>query len=1083
MVSPKDFYKSTHPDYFSDTEVEEVTEIDRSLLEYHLNSLTSRSQEADFELFARRLCEKEICPNLLPTTGPTGGGDSKADSETFPVADSLALKWYGGIAREASEERWAFAFSAKADWLPKVKSDIKKIAETGRGYSKAIFVTNQAIAARNRAKAEDDLKAQYGLDVRILDRTWILERTFAGRHERLAVEELKVTGIVRRDVRPGPVDSSRIAELEALEARIAETIGSGRFGSHLVDDALEAADLCRCLERPRTEVEGSYVRADRLAVKCGSGRQKVEAAYQWAWTLFWWFEDLPSVIAQYEVVEDRARGSENIYDLERLDNLWTILFVRVMQGEGIALWMEERTSVLQESLTRLSLDESRPSTALQAKSFLLKEELMRLLLEDDDPSPALDGLREVIEATEGLVGFPVKPLAKMISFIGARVGDSDAYDSLLEKLVDVESRRESEIRAARLLLTRGNQLMDQQRLTKAITTVGRALARLYKHETRRDIVKALFLCGFAYERLGLLWAARGTYLSGASIAANDFWTYGTVSQGFADCANRLKWVELRLGRFPHLLSWHELDMVIRSAENNDTREEGTGADAMFDGLAARLILRVPPELHSKLGALPQTLDRLGLYASASSVLFLLGHKERMEELVADEAAPEEVAEKIWNLSADVPLAAQPQLCEGNRTSLSTKILGCKIVADCSTEPPCIEVAETIFAILESMLSTSAIERAFATEPEVTIDVDIGIPANGFFSIEAQERLGRSHFIVRCLARNPYELVGEDREKFRDEAFTMSLTIFPHIAQFRDFERDLESLFKDEQVADRASAFAGTVGSVRNVLGGAPKFRIRDWTDSEAVFDMIRSEPWRPASGATPDETPRSSPPRMGKGEAPPGLFDYERVSHEQITVMSPIRQRLWDRAKWSAVVFMRFPDESAPPVLGIVFGERSAGLEIFQAWRSEFGETDEGRALRIAIVRGIDSKKPHAYRVLVGGNFQGDVGANNITMVVQRINLMDATTPVNLNGFVASYGVHGRFLLAPAFMGSRGPMPDFEHAIGIYELTVRNAWEIGLNDPDIAGVHADDDVIVPPGIETPPVKEVQAWKRKNGKDD
>ena len=51
--------------------------------------------------FARGLAERLICPNLLPHTGPTGGGDSKVDSETVPVADTLTLGWYSGIGREA----------------------------------------------------------------------------------------------------------------------------------------------------------------------------------------------------------------------------------------------------------------------------------------------------------------------------------------------------------------------------------------------------------------------------------------------------------------------------------------------------------------------------------------------------------------------------------------------------------------------------------------------------------------------------------------------------------------------------------------------------------------------------------------------------------------------------------------------------------------------------------------------------------------------------------------------------------------------------------------------------------------------
>ena len=124
--SPKAFLKARRPERFSDSVVQEVAELDRSLLEYHLDSLTSRGQETDFERFARRLCEREICPNLLPQTGPTGGGDSKVDFETYPVTDRLALAWYVGVDSGASHERWAFAFSAKEDWRPKVRSDVAK---------------------------------------------------------------------------------------------------------------------------------------------------------------------------------------------------------------------------------------------------------------------------------------------------------------------------------------------------------------------------------------------------------------------------------------------------------------------------------------------------------------------------------------------------------------------------------------------------------------------------------------------------------------------------------------------------------------------------------------------------------------------------------------------------------------------------------------------------------------------------------------------------------------------------------------------------------------------------------------------
>jgi hypothetical protein len=56
--------------------------------------LSIRVQELlEFEHFCRRLAEKELCPNLLPHTGPTGGGDSKVDAETYPVAEQVSLRW------------------------------------------------------------------------------------------------------------------------------------------------------------------------------------------------------------------------------------------------------------------------------------------------------------------------------------------------------------------------------------------------------------------------------------------------------------------------------------------------------------------------------------------------------------------------------------------------------------------------------------------------------------------------------------------------------------------------------------------------------------------------------------------------------------------------------------------------------------------------------------------------------------------------------------------------------------------------------------------------------------------------------
>jgi len=62
------FMKKLRPEYYSDTEDRVKYILDAPNLEYHLESITSRNQTHDFEIFCRKLCERTICPNLRAHT-------------------------------------------------------------------------------------------------------------------------------------------------------------------------------------------------------------------------------------------------------------------------------------------------------------------------------------------------------------------------------------------------------------------------------------------------------------------------------------------------------------------------------------------------------------------------------------------------------------------------------------------------------------------------------------------------------------------------------------------------------------------------------------------------------------------------------------------------------------------------------------------------------------------------------------------------------------------------------------------------------------------------------------------------------
>ena len=171
IPNPREFMRARHPDLFSDTQVDDVSQLPRPVFEYHLDTLTNRKQEYEFEHFCRKLAEKEICPNLRVQTGPTGGGDSKVDTETYPVAEEIAERWWVG-SPSAGAERWAFAFSAKKRWKSKVAADVDNILSTGRGYKHIYFFTNQFVSDKQRADQEDALSKHAKIPVHIIDRAW-----------------------------------------------------------------------------------------------------------------------------------------------------------------------------------------------------------------------------------------------------------------------------------------------------------------------------------------------------------------------------------------------------------------------------------------------------------------------------------------------------------------------------------------------------------------------------------------------------------------------------------------------------------------------------------------------------------------------------------------------------------------------------------------------------------------------------------------------------------------------------------------------------------------------------------------------
>lgn len=1083
--SPKEFIRQRRPEKFSDSTSSQHSILNRSQLEYHLDTLTSRSQENDFERFALALAKKSIAPNLRPLTGPTGGGDSKTDSETFPVHQDIAIGWHENVDLSSSSERWAFAFSAKKQWRSKVQSDVAKIAQTERGYKTAFFISNQFIRDKSRSEVEDELRNRYSIDVRILDRSWILQQIFTNRYEELAIVELGIEPQIAKTNNLGPRDTDRQSRLTAVETEIANAVSNQHFGPALVGNCIEVVKLARAIERPRTEVDGLIARAERMARSYGTLQQKVEAAYTRAWTAYWWHEDVGLFVDLYEPVEALALGSSNIYDLELLNNLWAIIYSIAVMGQfdRNELKVESRAIKIAEALQRLALDDTKPSAALHARTLLLFQKLY--FSPPDYRDEIFSQLELILEECNGMIGFPVESIIELVIELGRGAADSPAYERLAEKATTLSGSRSGDVDAAMLLLDRGTQKLSDNRFYDAINLLGRALGLLSKHESQEALVFALRGIAWAYEEIGLLWAARGSLLTAGSLLVNRYHIYTDVSALDSGCFRRLRWLELQLGRIPHLLASYELEQVVRRAtrQQDAKARELSEEDTTFDMVTGILLLRSNLSQLAQMTNLPESLKSLGMFRSEIAILYSLGHMDEMAEYFPKETEGgiHDLFRKWIQQPAANKLPARPELYDGATVIMTSQILSTTIKMVSENQPACLDISESLIAMLEAVLATAHREAVVAIQPQIEIDVSLGDSVVLPFEYESHEDYGEISFRVRVPAFSSLTLTREEIEKIQEKLWHLVTEIFVRAFAASDFEKTVETLFGSQLAAERAISYTGGVVAFQNIFGTEAKTTIGDWTaEQDSPKKLLRKKEWY-------SDIEDGSFKGFGKTQVTEDAVPTEDPRHSDFRNASLIRLPLWNEAGWNGALYATDQAHTSPGVLALAFRKEEPARKILEAWYKELGRTDDQDKLRITIIRGIKKDEPNTYRILIGTNLENYFGKQNgrFWTTTNRSVVLAPKNNENLDGFLQSFRQFGVYFLTYVCTNDGEParMPKFDVMIMKKTLHVRDAWTIGVGDVDFMGVSEDDDPILPEALGDAPVLALIAEQKERSRGD
>lgn len=1042
VVSPSQFMRQIRPELYSDSTSRIKQQLKAEVLSHHLDTITERNQTHDFELFCRRLCERTICPNLRPATGPEGGGDSKADTETTPVSDEIGKLAYIGLPNSGSE-RWAFAFSAKKTWADKVRSDVAGIMATNRGYKKVFFVTSRAARAKDRARLEDELTSQYGVQVTIHDRAWIIDEVINKDRRDLAYHYLGI-GDESSDLELGPSDYSRKQQLADIEKELAEPSVFAGMEIQRATEALVAAKLARGLELPRTDIDGKLLRAIRLADDGGTHRQQLIARYEMLWTAFWWFDDIKAIVNGYDGFESLVIGNKLAKNLEMLCNLAQLLFNVVNHGHLTVeqAGLQPRIARLSSRLTELSTDSSRPNNALEARTSLLNIQVNEALVAGKPELLASlwPQFGDILAKADGLGEFDANRLTKLIEVFGQVAGKDRGYRDLVDQASEFVAMRTGESQGALVLLKRANQL-DFEENMEMIRLLGKAVRLLSKKEHSEDLVHAQSLLAVAYRSAGLLWAARASCTSATATLFIEADEGGELPVTIFPTLMNAAWQAVELKHFPEVL---EVIQVARGCLNSlpyDDESARRAAEQLqdFDMVLACQLANLSSSEVPKLGMVPDMLRGLGLPHSRSALLYMLGYEDllREEGWIPESESAQDVA-RFFTLLAGQPAGDarwRPAIFNGQDNQVfATSVLGVQVNVTHETTDTGVTVAEAIVGTVEAFFATAFELDAFAHVERFDVSV---VEAN-ITRFEVTADLDRMRATVRwpigVFLGSP-SVYGD----FLNMLLEIAAIIFSATCHTKSFEDAASRLFKTDAAMDRAAMIGALCFSRERIFGGVS--RLTSW-DKHSLkrFDARPDRPvvdreLPPSMMSTPDKDEPRDKPNFSK-----------MTDHRNVRVHSVIDAHLWDRAGWMGAAY-GIVDPKAPPFLALMFKNREAAVKIFERWRERFGAMDKEEEIHIGIIRRFSAEHPTHYGMVVTSKTPADSGESRIAMVASRSLVMEPSDEVNLTGFLDLYEKAGTYLLMPMLMVP-GQQPQSIDELHLLKRTlhVKMAADVGRHD-------------------------------------
>ena len=1047
-----ELYRHERPWKFSDSKVVRKAELTKEVFQYQMDRLSNDMKQDQFENLTRSLALRFVTPNLIPQTGPTGGGDGKTDLETHPVADEIAEKWYVADGGCRGSEKWAIAISCKEEWESKVKSDVAKIVKLNRDFTKILFFSNRLIKSKVRKNCEDTLKVMYGIPVTIFDQNWFVDHVFEDKCVNIAVKELGLSDDYVEIVEVGPNDLKRKKRLDEIEEIILKRELYNGFDTEYVNLLLESAILSRELELAPSIIRGKFVRAVESCKHYGTVPQLYEIIYQQGWTEFYWLENPLGTMVFLLKLRSLLDDEVNVTRIEKYITLFN-----VMENAQVSELFNDEESLKNEIeyqnklLQKLENDLSHQSSYLYLKFSLLERQLIYGSREEDEINPVLAQITSVLDDATNHIDIPFESLCQIIEMAGAAIDNNEAYEDLVDRLSETLSKRQQDITAAEMQMKRGLQNLKKGEAVQAIRHLGQCVDLFSKESTKRDYVVACSYLAMAFMHQDLLYAAKVMFVKSAAMLLHDVELNGNPDHLAITILSQLCCVGLRSGRIlDFLLSLELRDIITRF--NPDFEDESFWKNRGEDETSLSIRLLAGSVSESEYGKLPAIFERMGLQGPKDVLLFRLGYKD----LISDEFKEVIKADDNWmktlRKQTENVFFLFANTIADKETKLETVVKGCRIIADFESDCQLQVYAELLLAFLESLFATATFKEFMFTTP--SIHFRLKKKTEGVSEIIPESN--RDEYVFKVNTNTI-----DDKEAWQVYSLFLG-QLFYRNAMSPDMINVCEDKQVREKIMNRLAVMMTYANEVRILFGDDFNNTLSKWVNPSDTFYAFKGN----------DDL--SIP------------FEKNRGKQTNITIKSIINNPLWNKALWSGCGYLLARDYSEPPIMMLLFKDMEAGKMIFEEWRllHEKGCLN----MRLSLIQHVDKDNPTWYKVIVGQDIN-DIRNENVGRYVlqsERFVTMKPKTNENIDVFKVLYRKFGFCKLSSVRIDDNqqivldDPQQRCPFLLPVKNIVFREAWEIGKDDQDSSAILVDDNPIVPVERENDaPVLELLKSKRKD----